>query len=155
MLSMVKNMQRGFTLIELMITVAIIAILASVAYPGYIKQVQKSRRADAKVALSEAAQRQERYFMANRSYASSLGSAAGGLNYTTTSPEGQYSLSVSVTPAGCNGTSANACSAFTVTAAPATGKAQVTDNPCKSMSIDHRGVKSAKDNANNASTVCW
>ena len=45
--------QRGLTLVELMVVVAVMAIVASVAYPLYTAQVQKSRRADAKVALQE------------------------------------------------------------------------------------------------------
>ena len=51
---------RGFTLIELIIAVAIVGILASVAWPSYVKQVQKTRRADGKAALLDTAQRLER-----------------------------------------------------------------------------------------------
>ena len=54
--------QGGFTLIELMITVAIIGILAAVAYPAYTEQVAKGRRADARVRLVAAQQWMERYY---------------------------------------------------------------------------------------------
>ena len=59
---------RGFTLIELMIVVAIVAILAVIAYPSYTRQVQKSRRAQAKADLTELAQGLEREYTANRNY---------------------------------------------------------------------------------------
>lgn len=60
----------GFTLIELMITVAIIGILAAVAYPAYTEQVAKGRRADARVRLVAAQQWMERYYTERYSYAS-------------------------------------------------------------------------------------
>jgi type IV pilus assembly protein PilE len=63
-----KFRKRGFTLIELMVVVAIVAILAMIAYPSYTRQVQKSRRAQAKADLTELSQQLERQFTANRDY---------------------------------------------------------------------------------------
>lgn len=64
-------MQRsqGFTLIELMITIAIIGILASIAYPSYESAMVKNRRASAQSYLSDVAQRQQQYLLDNRAYA--------------------------------------------------------------------------------------
>ena len=62
--------EKGFTLLELMITVAIIAILASIAYPSYQDSVRKTHRANAQAAVLEASSFMERYFTENNSYAS-------------------------------------------------------------------------------------
>jgi type IV pilus assembly protein PilE len=60
--------QQGFTLIELMVVVAIIGIIASIAYPSYKESVAKSRRADGQRALMEADQFMRRYFSARDSF---------------------------------------------------------------------------------------
>ena len=64
--------QRAFTLIELMIVVAIVAILAGIAYPSYMDQVRKGNRAKAQAFLMDVAQRQQSYLMVHRQYAQSL-----------------------------------------------------------------------------------
>ena len=64
----VKN-NKGFTLIELMIVVAIIAILTSIAYPSYLEHIKKSRRSDAQSSLNEFASAMERFYTINGSYA--------------------------------------------------------------------------------------
>ena len=62
----------GFTLIELMMTVVIVAILASIAYPSYMEHVKKGNRAQAQAFLMDVAQRQQNYLIINRQYASDL-----------------------------------------------------------------------------------
>ena len=75
----ISKYQKGFTLIELMIVVAIIAIIAAIAIPSYQSQVQRTNRNDAKQALLDYANRQERFFLANNRYAlpSEYGSELG------------------------------------------------------------------------------
>ena len=63
---------RGFTLIELMIVVAIVGILAGIAYPSYMDHVRKGNRAKAQAFLMDVAQRQQNYLIVHRQYAESL-----------------------------------------------------------------------------------
>ncbi len=62
----------GFTLIEVMVVVAIVGILAAIAYPSYLEQVRKGHRANAQALLMELAQRQQSFLMVRRRYANSL-----------------------------------------------------------------------------------
>ena len=73
---------KGFTLVEAMGVVVIIAILAAIAYPSYMNQVLKSKRAVAKSALLDAANRQEQFYFSNRAYTTTMSSPAG-LDYQT------------------------------------------------------------------------
>ena len=76
---MIKR-SKGMTLIELMIAVAVVGILATIAYPSYQNQVRRSNRADAITALTAMANAQERSYLANNMYATNtapLGFPAG------------------------------------------------------------------------------
>lgn len=134
--------QRGLTLIELMVVVAVLAILSAVAYPLYTNQVQKSRRADAKVALQTIALAQERFFTINGEYADNLSTLQvspeiqGGA-----SDEGYYTITV--TRSGTDNEQ------FSVTAAAA--GPQTDDTDCATFTIDHRGAKTATGGGTN----CW
>lgn len=66
---MAKGKQHGFTLIELMITVAIIGVLAAIAYPSYASYIIKGNRAAAKAQMLDIANRQQQFMLANRAYA--------------------------------------------------------------------------------------
>jgi len=132
---------RGFTLIELMVTVAIVGIMATIAYPSFTSYTQKSRRADAKAALLAAAQKMEQYRTLSNTYA---GATLGGANgiYPNTSDNGYYTLSFSVAPTQA---------VFTIQAAPQ--GAQATD-ACGTFSYDQAGNKLVSGGTQTAS-ACW
>lgn len=69
----------GFTLIEVLIVVAILGILMSIAVPAYTEYILRAHRATAQQFLLDVAQRQEQYLLDNRRYATALGAGAGGL----------------------------------------------------------------------------
>ena len=128
---MKKN--RGFTLIELMIVVAIVGILVSIAYPSYLAQVRKSRRADAQAALMDIATRQQQMLLDTRSYAATI----TALNITLpVSVVQNYTVTVAV------GTTV--VPMFTTTATPSGSQANDT---CAAMSLDQSGIK--------LPSACW
>lgn len=131
----------GFTLIEVMIVVVIVAILAAIALPSYQNYIQKSRRVDARETLMRIATLQERHFFQNSAYSADEGKFGG-----TTSPEGWYTISVTCSTTACND--------FTATAT-ATG-AQAKDTQCAVFSINQTLKQSAaKQGGGDTSDICW
>lgn len=132
-----KNRLRGFTLIEMMVTVAIIGILAAIAYPSYIEQVRKSRRADATAALVTAAQTMERFYTENNSYATATAGDVAGSTISDHAPTDRahadrtYDIALNPAPTATG---------FTITATR-TG-AQAGDTTCGDYSLTNTGIKS-------------
>jgi type IV pilus assembly protein PilE len=95
----------GFTLIELMITVTIVAILTSLALPAYQRYTIRAVRASGQQYLTDLAQRQEQYFIDARSYATGIGSGAGLINLSAPDQVSlKYAAPVFTVTAGTNPT---------------------------------------------------
>lgn len=152
----------GFTLIEMIIVVAIVSILAAIAVPTYQEQVRKSRRADVMDILTDCAAVQARNFSTASppSYYTGADLAAGGnaagLCNNLVSKDGFYTLAVTNNnPANCNDAN-GATWCFLITAVPAAGGSQVADTRCATWTIDHRDRKTALDDQDNDTTLeCW
>jgi type IV pilus assembly protein PilE len=146
--------RRGFTLIELMVAILIIAILGTVALSSYISQSRKSRRAEAKNAVLDLAGREERNFSTTNLYTSdptALGYAAlgSGATFPMNVGSGYYSINVAVTAAVPGG----ALATYTITAT-AIGD-QLKDTACQTFTVTQTGAQTATNSAGAAATGCW
>lgn len=132
------HVKRGFTLLELMIAVAIVGILAAIAYPSYRESVMKSRRSDAKAALLQVQLAQEKWRANNPTYGTLAQIGVGA-----TSGEGYYTIAVA----------GNTATAYNATATP-TG-AQASDK-CGTFTINQAGQKGVTGAAAGYTAAnCW
>ena len=132
----VRATQKGFTLIEAMIVVGIIAIVVALAYPAYIEQVRKARRADAEASLLAAAQTLERCFTRINTYTVGEGfcpDPAGA------SQDGYYTIEV------------DASSGATTYLLRAVAQGDQDNDPCGDYTLDHLGNKTPTPDGRR----CW
>lgn len=129
--------QKGFTLVELMITVLIVGILASFAIPSYREYIRKSKRAEARTALMQASMNMERYFSSNNIYS--------GATVGTVIPAYSESKNYSINFDDLQDQT------YILIATPLDGQA---NDPCGQLIINHAGQKSVT-NATLNSDVCW
>ena len=137
------NISRGFTLIELMVVVVIIAILAGIGYPMYLDQMKKSRRSDAKTTLSDVAARMEQFYQNNNGYTTDLtllGYTANPFTTDQAGGSGYYTISVAAPNAACP-----IATCFSLEADPRL--AQVDDTQCDPLVYTSNGGKTP--------TSCW
>ncbi|WP_223621221.1 type IV pilin protein [Lysobacter sp. ESA13C] len=130
------RVQRGFTLLELMVVVAIIGILVGIAVPTYQDSVRKSRRGQAKADLAEAAQAMERFYTMRNTY---VGADLATIGAPTKSPQvgdtAHYTISLNGAPTA---------STFSLQAVPSASTGQSKDK-CGTLGITNTGVKTPND----------
>lgn len=126
----------GFTLIEIMVVVLIIAILAAIALPSYKNYIVKSHRTEAQAAMLSLAQYLESKYNASFSYPAEVDIPASLKNPSNVSV--YYTISVSI---------ANASQTYTITAAPITSKQN--DTQCGTLTLNEQGVKTP------TTSGCW
>ena len=139
--------QFGITLIELMIVLAVVAILGGLALPSYLQYLLRSNRADAYQALLDCAAEQERWFTANNTYLTNAaatsnercGTVSGGIRL---SPEQHYQITVDASGGTCTA-GVGTCFVATATAIGS----QTDDVDCPTLTIDDNGLQLPAD--------CW
>lgn len=138
----------GFTLIELMIALVVIALLAAIGYPGYLRHVTSSSRAAAQTEVSELASMQEKIFLNSNAYTGDMttaynGTAAGGLGKTSgKTDDGKYTLAFTVSTA----------QSYTITATPVAGTSQAGDG---AFSIASTGARTCSTSSSWCKTGIW
>ena len=145
-----KRVQHGVTLLELMIVVAIISIIATFAYPSYTQYIVNTKRTAATSTLLQIADRQQQFFMDNKTYAADLTNLGWGANPLVVGDDGRelaagdgnsvYSVSLANV----------AVTTFTATAAPLNGQLD-RDAECGSMTLNQSGTQGHSG----AGTDCW
>lgn len=140
----------GFTLIEAMVTLVIVAITASYALASYRRYLVRSYRLEAVQGLLTAAAEQERFYLAHGRYSGRLDAAVGdeppGLPVPSITPHRRYEMTIERADAGV----------FRLVAMPLAAGGQRDDTECRQFSIDESGRRQARDTAGNDSTSrCW
>ena len=137
----------GFTLLELVMTLAVVAILAAIAYPSYSQSIINGRRADGSTALLNLANRLEQYYAQNNTFATATiatGTASTDVLSSAASSQGYYTVSIT----------AQAANTYTIRATRA--GAQTADTHCGNFTLTSAGVKNILHYASGYTVAqCW
>jgi type IV pilus assembly protein PilE len=145
------NRNTGFSLIELMIVVSIITILAAIAVPSYNSSVRKSRRTEAKTAITDFAAREERLYATQNVYSTDP-VALGYSGSWPVSTGSYYQINLPVIQAATVTATTSTPATFIVTVVPAPGSPQVSDTACATFTLTNTGLQGA---TGNNPTSCW
>ena len=136
---------KGFTLVELMVVIVIVAVLAAIAIPGYTSQIRKSRRTEARNALLDAAAREERFYATNNYYTVTGTDLGYGAALPVNVGNNYYRLSGTCTIVNTR------CTDYKLTAQAI--NAQLKDTACTALTLDQTGSQTATGTATTA--TCW
>ena len=145
-----SNSQRGFSLVELMVVVAIIAIVSAFAYPSYMNYVINTKRTAGTSVLLQIADRQQQFFMDNKRYANDLMLLGFPANPLVLDDQGNSTGAGDTAAVYTVALSNVTATTYTITAAPLNQMAK-HDTDCGSLVLDQRGTQSAGSGAND----CW
>jgi type IV pilus assembly protein PilE len=134
-----RNKMAGFTLIELMIVIAIVGILATISYSSYTQQVAKSRRASARALVQQVMQHEERYFTTNNTYTATLTDM--GYAATLHTDSDSHDISLAAGPTGAIASSVQV-----------TATALITDAKCLTLTLTSTNAQSG---TGSQPSVCW
>ena len=146
--------QRGFTLVEIMVVLAIVMTIAAIAMPSYTENINRSKRAEAKAQLLEAAQFMQRFYSQNDSYAQNrAGNAVAIPDALARVPRSAASGSQNYTIGFA--TPAPTVATFTLQAAPRAGGSMASDK-CGTFTLTHAGQRGLAGNATGTTAdSCW
>lgn len=138
---------RGVTLVELLVALAVVAILSAVAWPGYAAVMKRAHRQDARLALMQVQHRQERHYLRHLQYSGDTGGSPGDESPRLRSDSGNYRLYIRLREGG---------QGYVAHAVPDPRGRQAADNDCARFSIDETGRRWAENAAGGDSTaLCW
>lgn len=147
-----SNQEHGVTLIELVVVIAIVGILASIALPGYRNYVLRGNRAEGRSALLALATAQEKFYLQCNTYAATLDPNTttdcdtGRLRFSTSSERGYYSITMTSADTG----------GWTAEAAPAGDSPQLDDVRCQTYGLTSTGARSARTSVDTPNDIeCW
>lgn len=145
--------EKGFTLIELMIAITIMAILVAIAFPSYVRQIQKTRRSEAKQLMVRYAQDLEKCFTINLSYLVATCPAVPDTSVAPLPPDPAPDYDIAFAPRNQNN--------FVMTGTRRAGSKQqpggasTGDARCQQFRIDNLGARTATDSAGGNADDCW
>lgn len=139
--------ERGFTLIELMIVVAIVGILAAVAVPSYNESIRKGKRAEGRAALVDLLQQQERYLGQRGTYASFTNGTGDGANFKVFSGDNPAGAAYLLQAQACDAPNNDLKICVRVLAVP-----QFTDTAAGTLSATSTGTKTC---TGTSTSLCW
>jgi type IV pilus assembly protein PilE len=139
----------GFSMIELMVVLLILAILAAFQYPSYKESVRKARRAEGRAALAEVMQQQERLYSQQSNYVAFTASSPNGFKWFSGDNPKTSSYELRADP--CKGDTVKNCIEVTATPGTARVNSSYQDDLCGALSLASNGIK----NASGTGTDCW